>query len=130
MPIPRVLTPRRAFAAALGLATLVTLAAAPANEDGPVRLGSNENAFGFTPKAEAALIKAIKSGNYYNRDEVDEMVKLCAAREGVPENFILPTAGSGPVLLMTAAAYSKPGVNVVNCAPGYPQLTGAFTSFG
>ena len=31
------------------LATLVTLTAAPANEDGPVRLGSNENAFGFTP---------------------------------------------------------------------------------
>jgi histidinol-phosphate aminotransferase len=130
MPIPRVLTPRRAFAAALGLATLVTLAAAPANEDGPVRLGSNENAFGFTPKAEAALIKAIKTGNYYNRDEVDEMVKLCAAREGVPENFILPTAGSGPVLLMTAAAFGKPGANVVNCAPGYPQLTGAFTGFG
>ena len=130
MPIPRALSPRRALAAAFGLATLVTLTAAPANEDGPVRLGSNENAFGFTPKVEAALIKAIKTGNYYNRDEVDEMVKLCAAREGVPENFILPTAGSGPVLLMTAAAFGKPGVNVVNCAPGYPQLTGAFTSFG
>ena len=85
MPIPRALSPRRALAAAFGLATLVTLTAAPANEDGPVRLGSNENAFGFTPKAEAALITAIKTGNYYNRDEVDEMVKLCAAREGVPD---------------------------------------------
>ncbi len=130
MPIPRALASRRALFAALGLASLVNLSAAPANEDGPVRLGSNENAFGFTPKAEAALIKAIKTGNYYNRDEVEEMVKLCAAREGVPADYILPTAGSGPVLLMTAAAYGKPGVNVVNCAPGYPQLTAAFTSFG
>jgi histidinol-phosphate aminotransferase len=130
MPTSRVSSPRRSFAAALGLALALTFTASAASDDGPVRLGSNENAFGFTPKAEAALIRAIKTGNYYNRNEVDELVKLCAARDDVPANFILPTAGSGPVLLMTAAAFAKPGANVVNCAPGYPQLTDAFTNFG
>lgn len=109
---------------------LVSVHAAPTDPDSPVRLGSNENAFGFTPKAKAAMIAAIESGNYYNRNELDEMVKIAAAKEGVTPEYIYPTAGSGPVLELTAAAFSKPGVNIVTTTPGYPQLTGAFVKWG
>src|SRR5207245_1416268 len=59
-----------------------------------------------------------------------DLVDVLAAKEGVSKDYILPTAGSGPVLMMAAAAYGKPGVNVVTAAPGYPQLTGAFAKWG
>lgn len=116
-------------AAFLALAAL-PLSAAPTSGDPSVRLSSNENAFGFSPKAKARLLEVIDSGNYYNHNESAELIKLCAKHEGVPDDYILPTPGSGPVLLMTAAAYGKPGVNIVTSAPGYPQLTSAFAKHG
>jgi len=117
-------------AAGVLAAAALSLTAAPTDPESPIRLGSNENAFGYTPKAKDAMIAAIESGNYYNRNEVDEMVKIAAAKEGVQPDFIYPTAGSGPVLELTAAAFSKPGLNIVTTTPGYPQLTGAFTKWG
>src|SRR5688572_20611705 len=123
---------RRSVSAAafLALAALPLFAGPPTSGDKSIRLSSNENAFGFSPKALARMKDVLDSGNYYNHNETAELVKLCAAHEGVPEDCILPTAGSGPVLLMTAAAYGKPGVNIVTSAPGYPQLTGSFAKHG
>ncbi len=119
-----------AAASALVFALATPLWSAPTDPESPVRLGSNENAFGYTPKAKEAMIAAIESSNYYNRNEVEEMVKIAAAKEGVQPDFIYPTAGSGPVLELTAAAFSKPGLNIVTTTPGYPQLTGSFTKWG
>jgi histidinol-phosphate aminotransferase len=117
----------------VGLALLLTpsfLAAGPTLNDGNIRISSNENAFGYTPKALERMRDALESGNYYNGNEVAEMVRLCAAYEGVKEDFILPTAGSGPVLMMTAWAYAKTGRNVVTTETGYGQLTRAFADHG
>lgn len=132
LPIAKAVLSRRClFAAALlALAALPLSAGAPTSGSKDIRLSSNENAFGYSPKALAKLKEVLDSGNYYNHNESAELVKLCAAHEGVPEDFILPTPGSGPVLMMTAMAYAKPGVNVVTSAPGYPQLTGAFANHG
>lgn len=122
----------RCIALVLSLASATSLvhAGKPTINDGAVRISSNENAFGFTPKALERMKAALDAGNYYNRNDVDEMVKLCAAKEGVPEDYILPTPGSGPVLMMTAWAYAKPGVNVVTTAMGYTQLTREFVEHG
>jgi len=118
---------------ALGAALLlgcVSASAAPTDTTSPLRLGSNENPFGYSPKAKAAVIQYLESANYYNRNEVDEMVKVCAEKEGVTPAYILPTAGSGPLLEMTGAAFGKEGVNIVTAAPGYPQLTSTFAKWG
>jgi histidinol-phosphate aminotransferase len=48
----------------------------------------------------------------------------------VTKDYIQLTHGSGPMLLMTAATYGKPGANIVTTSPGYPQLTGAFAQRG
>lgn len=122
-----------ALSASLALATVFapTFAgaqSAPTPE--PTRLGSNENAFGYTPKALDRMKAALEEGNYYNNDEIGEMVKIVAAYEGVKEDFILPTAGSGPILMLTAFAYAAPGKNVVTSAMGYTQLTRAFSEHG
>lgn len=104
--------------------------AAPTDASSPLHLNGNENLFGFSPRVQAAVTKAIESGNFYNRNDVDDLIKVLAEKEGVGKDYIFPTHGSGPILLMTAAAYSKPGVNIVTTSPGYPQLTGAFQKWG
>ena len=102
----------------------------PTINDGITRIGSNENAFGMSTKALERMKAALDAGNYYNHNDVADMVAACAKKEGVPEDYILPTPGSGPVLMMTAWAYAKPGVNVVTSAMGYTQLTREFTAHG
>jgi histidinol-phosphate aminotransferase len=102
----------------------------PTANDGLIRLGSNENAFGYSPRALAAMTAVLESGNFYNRNNVDDFVQTVAEFEKVTPDFVLPTAGSGPVLLMTAFAYAKPGANVVTTAPGYTQLTRTFLDMG
>ncbi|MDQ8182385.1 histidinol-phosphate transaminase [Pelagicoccus sp. SDUM812005] len=104
--------------------------AAPTLEDSPVRLSSNENAFGYTPKAKMAMMKALDGGSYYNRNNVSELEELCAKKEGVSTDYILTTAGSGPLLMMTALAYAEPGVNVVTTEMGYTQLVRKFEQRG
>ena len=72
----------------------------------PVRLTSNENPYGFSPKAKQAIIDSVELGNQYaHRDKVAELEKMIAAREGLkPENVVLGS-GSGEVLCMSGAAY-------------------------
>ena len=112
------------------LAPSPAFAGKPTINDGNTRISSNENPYGFSPKALERMKAALESGNYYNQNEVADMVKLCAAKEGLPETYILPTPGSGPVLMMAAWAYAKPGLNVVTTDTGYGQLVGAFTAHG
>lgn len=122
-----------ALAASLALASVfpASLVQAQAAEATPnTRLSSNENAFGYTPKALERMKAALEEGNYYNNNEVGDMVNIVAAYEGVKEDYILPTPGSGPVLMLTAFAYAAPGKNVVTTAMGYTQLTRAFSEHG
>lgn len=127
--------PSRRIALALSLVVAAATSASlhagkPTLENSPVRISSNENPFGMTPKALERMKAALDSGNYYNHNEVATMVTLCAQKEGVPEDYILPTPGSGPVLMMAAWAYAKPGANVVTTAMGYTQLTREFVDHG
>lgn len=71
-----------------------------------VRLTSNENPYGFSPRAKQAIIDSVELGNQYaHREKVMELEKMIADREGLkPENVILGS-GSGEVLCMTGAAY-------------------------
>lgn len=119
-----------AIAALALVAATGTATAAPLNNPDIVRLGSNENPFGFSPKAREAMIAAIDSANYYNRDVVQELAELIAAKEGVPVDHILITAGSGVALELIGMAYAAPEANLVNISPGYPQVGWAFRRMG
>lgn len=97
---------------------------------GRIKISSNENVWGYSPRAQARLQAELARGNYYNHDEIAEFVKLAAAYNGVKEDMILPTAGSGPLLLLAALAYAEPGKNVVTTAMGYTQLIQRFAARG
>lgn len=101
-----------------------------ADDQGPIRIGSNENAFGYSPAAMMAMMEALGDINRYARDEAVAFVQAISRFERVPTNHIITTAGSGPVLLMTALAYAEPGKNMITVTPGYLQLSSAFERAG
>ena len=97
---------------------------------GPIKINGNENAFGYSQMAMMAIMQELPDINRYAFEETQELLNAIAARETLPTDYIVPTAGSGPILQMTAMAYAKPGKNVVTVAPGYTQLVNAFETFG
>ncbi len=119
-----------ALLSATAFAPAALLRAQPIQIDGKVKISSNENVWGYSPKALERLQSELSTGNYYNRDEIAEFIRLCAAYNGVKENYIMTTAGSGPLLSLTALAYAKPGKNVVTTAMGYTSLVNRFEQRG
>ncbi|MDP0501196.1 MAG: histidinol-phosphate transaminase [Verrucomicrobiota bacterium JB022] len=99
-------------------------------ERAPVKINGNENAFGYSQMAQMAIMQKLQGANRYAAAEAVELQNAIAAREGVPSNHVIQTAGSGPVLVMTALAYAKPGKNIVTVTPGYTQLSRAFEAHG
>lgn len=97
-----------AFASAAGFVNFSlpeTAAAQTTNGQNVIRLSSNENPYGPSPKARQAIIEAVSIGNRYAINEAATLEKMIAEREGVaPENVVLAT-GSGEVLAMAAVAY-------------------------
>ncbi len=103
---------------------------ANAGERGPIRISGNENAFGYSQMAMMAIMQELPDINRYAWDETKALMDALAARELVPAEYIIPTAGSGPILQMTAMAYAEEGKNMITVAPGYTQLTRTFEGFG
>ena len=101
-----------------------------AGERGPVKINGNENAFGYSQMAMMAIMQELPDINRYAWEETSALIDALAMREMVPTEYIVPTAGSGPVLLMSAMAYAEAGKNVVSVEPGYTQLTRTFEAMG
>ena len=99
-------------------------------ERGPIKINGNENAFGYSQMAMMAIMQELPNINRYAFEETKALIDAISTREMVPPEYIVPTAGSGPVLQMAAQAYAAPGKNVVTCEPGYQQLVREFESFG
>lgn len=97
---------------------------------GPIRISGNENAFGYSQMAMMAIMQELPDINRYAWEETKALIDTIAAKEMVPPDYIVPTAGSGPVLQMAAMAYAAPGKNVVTVEPGYTQLVRTFKDFG
>ncbi len=97
---------------------------------GPIKINGNENAFGYSQMAMMAIMQELPDINRYAWEESVALVDAIALREMVPGEYVVPTAGSGPVLQMAAMAYAAPGKNVVSVEPGYGQLVRTFEAFG
>lgn len=88
---------------------------------GPVRLNYNENPFGMSPKAKAALMSAWEEHNKYDPPALGELRAAFAASAGVPADHVLVTQGSGEVLSVAALAYGMQGGEIVS---GWPTFEG------
>jgi len=70
----------------------------PDVEKTPILLRSNENPYGPSPLARAAMQKSISSSNRYGWDLSDELISLIAKKNNVSNNNILLGAGSTEIL--------------------------------
>lgn len=118
----------------LGLSMFQELAAAPASKaefelfksfkSNPkmVRLGSNENPYGPSPKAREAIKTSILEGNRYGFESGEELKAMIAAKEGVPVEQVLVFAGSGEALAITGLTVGVEGGSILSAWPTFPLM--------
>lgn len=87
-----------------------------------VRLGSNENPYGPSPKAREAIKASIVDGNRYAFDASEEIKQMIAAKEGVTTDHVLLGAGSGEMLALTGISTGIEGGAIVSAWPTFPMM--------
>jgi len=79
------------------------------NEKKIVKLASNENPLGISPKARAAIKKALAELGRYPDGNAFELKAALSRRHGVPQECIVVGNGSNDLLEMAAGAFLAPG---------------------
>jgi histidinol-phosphate aminotransferase len=116
--------PRTDYSAHVQAATAARRAA------GPIRLNFNENPFGMSPKAKAALMASWDEHNKYDPPALRELHEAFAKHVGVDPDCVLVTQGSGEVLDITALAYGMHGGEIVTAWPTFEGLPRYAESIG
>ncbi len=87
-----------------------------------VRLGSNENPYGPSPKAREAIVASIPEGNRYTFAAITEFKKLLAEKEGVTPDHILIGNGSSELLCLAGISVGLEKSSVVSPYPTFRLL--------
>jgi histidinol-phosphate aminotransferase len=93
-----------------------------------IKLASNENPLGVSPKAKAAIKKQIAELGRYPDGNAFDLKAALAKRYGVPQECIVVGNGSNDLLEMAAAVFLAPGRSAVyseHCFAVYPLATQA-----
>ena len=96
-----------------------------------IRLASNENPLGPSPRAVQAAVDALAGAHRYPRPLADELRAALAARHRLRPEQVLVTNGSDELLRLLAETYLRPGDRVVVPHPSFSvygrvaQLMGA-----
>ncbi|MBT1703699.1 pyridoxal phosphate-dependent aminotransferase [Chryseosolibacter indicus] len=104
--------------------------APPDRENMKARLLANENPWGPSKKAIAAIAEAASKGNRYVYGSAMKMVEVLAEKEGVSKEQVLLAAGSTDLLEKTAFALCMKGGNVISADPSYMSLVNTATTIG
>jgi histidinol-phosphate aminotransferase len=78
-----------------------------------IKMASNENPFGPSPKAVAAMQAVLAESNFYPDNDAIELRQKLAERHNVQPEQIVPTAGSTALLGIIARTLLSPGLNAV-----------------
>ena len=78
-----------------------------------IKLDSNENPFGPSPRAVEAMRSALAAANSYPDDDCTELRRKLAAHHDVPTEQVLVTAGSTALLGLLCQTMLAPGLNAV-----------------
>ena len=78
-----------------------------------IRLDSNENPYGPSPSAIAAMRNLLGASSVYPDDECSELRRKLAASHGLPGEQVLVTAGSTALLGLLCQTLLAPGLNAV-----------------
>jgi histidinol-phosphate aminotransferase len=97
--------------------------------DGIIKLASNENPFGPSPLAVAAMQKALASVNLYPDGNAFYLKQKLATKLGVEPANLIPGNGSNEIIEFVGHALLTPGTDVVvsqYCFAVYPIVTALF----
>jgi histidinol-phosphate aminotransferase len=78
-----------------------------------IKMASNENPFGPSPKAVEAMRAALGEANFYPDNDVSELRGKLAKHHGVTSENIAPAAGSTALLGIIARTLLAPGLNAI-----------------
>jgi histidinol-phosphate aminotransferase len=78
-----------------------------------LKLDSNENPFGPSPRAQAAMRGALTQAHLYPDDDGTELRRKLAALHNLPQEQVLVTAGSTAMLSLLCQTMLAPGLNAV-----------------
>jgi histidinol-phosphate aminotransferase len=78
-----------------------------------IKMASNENPWGPSPKAVAAMQAVLNDSNFYPDNDAGELRDALAKRHGVHSDQIVLTAGSTSLLGIIARTLLSPGLNAV-----------------
>lgn len=101
----------------------------PPNADQLIRLGSNENPYGPSPKARKAIAEVMDSFNRYSYPQMGELKKLIAEKEGVTPDHILLANGSSELLCVAGLGVGLEGGAVLSAYPTFRLLMDYATRF-
>lgn len=88
---------------------------------GPIRLGSNENPYGPSESMRKAMTAAFDNGCRYPWGYNGSLVKMIAEKEGVPENYVVLTAGSTEGLKVAGLTFGR-GREIISCTPTFLSM--------
>jgi histidinol-phosphate aminotransferase len=103
-----------------GLAAAAAPTASPGTE--PIVLSWNENPYGPSPAARAAITEAISSACRYPDDDIEALVETLAKKEGFPSDHIVTGTGSGELLCALGFIHGHDGGEIVAAEPTYLEL--------
>ncbi len=78
-----------------------------------IKMASNENPFGPSPKAVQAMQAVLAESNFYPDNDAIELRQKLAERHNVLPEQIVPTAGSTALLGIIARTLLSPGLNAI-----------------
>jgi histidinol-phosphate aminotransferase len=94
----------------------------PGQDDGFIRLNSNENAYGPSPKVVEVLKSSIGSANRYPRMEYNSLAERIAAANRVRPEQVLLGCGSTEILRMAAFAFLGNGRQLIQSSPTFEAI--------
>lgn len=95
-----------------------------------VRLSSNENPYGPSPRALAAIRDSTAGAWRYPDEAIEELGEALARLHGVEPRQILGGAGSSEILRLSAAAFTGPDRPLVQADPTFESLLKAAKASG
>jgi histidinol-phosphate aminotransferase len=78
-----------------------------------IKLGSNENPLGTSPRALDAIKAALEKASVYPNGNCPELISALSDHYGLPEDRFLPGNGSDEIFLMIAGAFLRAGEKVL-----------------
>jgi histidinol-phosphate aminotransferase len=78
-----------------------------------IKMASNENPFGPSPKAVKAMQAVLAESNFYPENDASELRQKLAEHHNVQPEQVVPTAGSTALLGIIARTLLSPGLNGV-----------------